>query len=96
MTYTWFRCFLLTFTFSGFHRGPEESVLQKIMLHMSYIDLWASTLEGKITPRFLLFPLSMTAVHPLVFSLCSATQCVPLLSSLTLEIYVCVYVRVYI
>jgi hypothetical protein len=31
-------------------------------MHISYIDLWSSTLEGKITPRFFLFPLSMTAV----------------------------------
>ena len=27
---------------------------------MSYYELWESTLTGKLTPRLLLFPLSMT------------------------------------
>ena len=54
---------LLTYSFSQFHRGlPDDSVLRKLMMHASYIDIWANSLEGKITPRFLLFPLSMTVL----------------------------------
>ncbi len=30
-----------------------------LLKHMSYIDLWDSTLEGKLVPRMLLFPLSL-------------------------------------
>jgi hypothetical protein len=33
-----------------------------VLSHISYIAAWESTLEGKIMPRVLLFPLSMTAV----------------------------------
>ena len=31
-------------------------------MHISYISLWANTLEGKITPRFMLFPTSMSVL----------------------------------
>jgi hypothetical protein len=54
--------FLLTIAYPGFYRGDEGSVLQKVLTHISYITAWESTLEGKIMPRVLLFPLSMTAV----------------------------------
>ena len=34
----------------------------KVLTHVSYINLWFNTLEGKITPQLLLFPISMTIV----------------------------------
>ena len=32
------------------------------MKHISYIDVWIDTLNGKLVPKFLLFPLSATIV----------------------------------
>jgi ABC-2 type transport system permease protein len=51
---------LFTYFYFGANQAPEGSAWRTVLTHMSYIDLWASTLEGKITPRFLLFPVSMT------------------------------------
>jgi ABC-2 type transport system permease protein len=51
---------LLTYVYFAAHQAPEESASRLVLMHISYIDLWLNTLEGKITPRFLLFPVSMT------------------------------------
>jgi gliding motility-associated transport system permease protein len=51
---------LLTFCSWGIDSSAEGSVWNKLMTHMSYINLWFNTLEGKITPQLLLFPISMT------------------------------------
>jgi ABC-type transport system involved in multi-copper enzyme maturation permease subunit len=51
---------LLTYFYFGAHQASEGTAWRTVLMHISYIDLWANTLEGKITPRFLLFPVSMT------------------------------------
>jgi ABC-type transport system involved in multi-copper enzyme maturation permease subunit len=53
---------LLTFTyFAGFLAGPE-SEWKTIFQHLSYLDLWLNSLEGKLTLRSLLPHLSMTVL----------------------------------
>ena len=42
----------------------EKTIWTDILLHVSYLDLWTETLQGKLVPKFLLFPSSLT-----VFSL---------------------------
>jgi ABC-type transport system involved in multi-copper enzyme maturation permease subunit len=51
---------LLSFTYFAVRFSVEDSNWHKVLTHMSYIHLWINTLEGKITPLFLLFPISMT------------------------------------
>ncbi len=53
---------LLTFTYWASEQATEDSSWQKVLMHMSYIHLWINTLEGKITPRLMLFPVSMAAL----------------------------------
>ncbi len=53
---------LLTFCSWGIDLSTEGSMWNKVLTHMSYINLWFNTLEGKITPQLLLFPISMTIV----------------------------------
>jgi ABC-2 type transport system permease protein len=40
----------------------RDNAWEAVLKHMSFLDLWFNTLEGKIVPRFLLFWLSMTAL----------------------------------
>ena len=44
--------------------GPRlvapDSDWRALFQHMSYIELWENTLTGKLVPRMLLFPLSLT------------------------------------
>lgn len=51
----------LTYIYFAAHQTPSEG-WRTVLTHASYLDLWYSTLEGKIVPRFLLFPLSMTVL----------------------------------
>jgi ABC-type transport system involved in multi-copper enzyme maturation permease subunit len=51
---------LLSATYFVSRSSVEDSAWHKVLMHMSFIHLWISTLEGKITPQFVLFPLSMT------------------------------------
>ena len=43
----------------GISRDP---VINKILFHVSYIDLWWETLRGKIVPQYLLFYLSLASL----------------------------------
>ena len=43
----------------GLFRDPT---LDKLLFHVSYIDLWWETLRGKIVPQYLLFYLSLAAL----------------------------------
>jgi ABC-2 type transport system permease protein len=38
----------------------EKTIWTDIFLHVSYLDLWSETLQGKLVPKFLLFPSSLT------------------------------------
>jgi ABC-2 type transport system permease protein len=38
----------------------EKTAWTDVFLHVSYLDLWSETLQGKLVPRFLLFPASLT------------------------------------
>ncbi|MFO0877328.1 MAG: ABC transporter permease [Gemmataceae bacterium] len=40
----------------------RDNSWETVFRHVSFLDLWFNTLEGKIVPRFLLFPLSMTVL----------------------------------
>jgi len=51
----------LTYIYFAAHQ-TRDTAWQTVLTHMSYLDLWYNTLEGKIVPRFLLFPLSLTIV----------------------------------
>jgi ABC-type transport system involved in multi-copper enzyme maturation permease subunit len=51
---------LLTYFYFGAYQATEGSAWNVVLTHMSYLHLWQNTLEGKITPRYMLFPLSMT------------------------------------
>ena len=52
---------LLTFVYFPPAFGlVEKPEVKAILTHMSYLDVWKSSLEGKIVPRYLVFPLSMT------------------------------------
>jgi hypothetical protein len=53
---------VLTFLYFAAHQAPEGTAWRPVLTHMSYLHLWVGTLEGKITPRFFLFPLSMTVL----------------------------------
>jgi len=41
---------------------PIQEKWKTIFEHMSYLYLWETSLTGKIVPRFLVFPLSMTVL----------------------------------
>ena len=43
----------------GISRDP---VINKILFHVSYIDLWWETLRGKVVPQYLLFYLSLASL----------------------------------
>jgi ABC-type transport system involved in multi-copper enzyme maturation permease subunit len=51
---------LLTFVYFPAHMLPESSAWGVVLKHMSYLDLWYSSLEGTIVPKFLLFFISLT------------------------------------
>jgi ABC-2 type transport system permease protein len=55
---------LLFFTYwvkqIGEFRADPDSAWVKVWTHVSFIDLWIQSLEGKLTPSLLLFPLSAT------------------------------------
>ncbi|MFM7148423.1 MAG: ABC transporter permease, partial [Gemmataceae bacterium] len=51
---------LLVVYFAGFIK--QDNTWETVFKHLSFLDLWFSTLEGKIVPKFLLFPLSMTVL----------------------------------
>jgi hypothetical protein len=53
---------LLTAVHWGTDPNAEESGWRVVLNHISYIGLWANALEGKITPRLYVFPLSMTVL----------------------------------
>lgn len=40
----------------------RDNTWETVLTHLSFLDLWFNTLEGKIVPRFLLFYLSMTVL----------------------------------
>lgn len=40
----------------------RDASWQAVLTHTSFLHLWRDTLEGKIVPRFLLFPASMTVL----------------------------------
>jgi hypothetical protein len=50
---------LLTYVYFGAFQATEGSAWNVVLTHMSFLHLWSSTLEGKITPRYMLFPISM-------------------------------------
>jgi len=49
----------LTYLYFAAHQSRDEK-WQAVLSHLSYLHTWFSTLEGKIVPSALLFPLSMT------------------------------------
>ncbi len=38
----------------------EKTAWTDVFQHVSYLDLWSDTLQGKLVPKFLLFPASLT------------------------------------
>ncbi len=50
---------VLTYFWFAAQQSTDPS-WQTVLKHMSYLDVWLEALGGKIVPRFLLFPLSMT------------------------------------
>jgi hypothetical protein len=40
--------------------SKEKTAWTDFMLHVSYLDLWVDSLQGKLVPKFLLFPASLT------------------------------------
>jgi ABC-type transport system involved in multi-copper enzyme maturation permease subunit len=52
----------LVFLFKAifFRTGGGESAWEVVLKHISYIDVWIDTLDGKLTLKFLLFPASLT------------------------------------
>jgi ABC-2 type transport system permease protein len=53
---------VLTFIYFPAHHPVLERDWGTVLTHMSYLDTWLSSLEGKIVPRFLLFPATMTVL----------------------------------
>ncbi|MFO0845357.1 MAG: ABC transporter permease [Gemmataceae bacterium] len=51
---------LMVVFFAG--QATRDSAWETVLKHVSFLDLWFSTLEGKIVPRFLLFWASMTVL----------------------------------
>ncbi|MFO0925596.1 MAG: ABC transporter permease [Gemmataceae bacterium] len=51
----------LTYVYFAAHQSRSPA-WETVLTHLSYLDLWYNTLEGKIVPRFMLFPLSMTVL----------------------------------
>jgi hypothetical protein len=52
---------VLTYIYFAAHQTNDPS-WRAVLSHMSYLDLWFETLEGKIVLRGLLFPLSLTVL----------------------------------
>jgi hypothetical protein len=55
---------MLGLTAIALHRWwfPSAGALQTVFTHMSYLEVWDSTLEGKLVPRYLLGYLSLTVL----------------------------------
>lgn len=51
----------LIFLYFAAHQTRDDA-WRVALTHMSYLDLWFNTLEGKLVPKFLLFYLSMTVL----------------------------------
>lgn len=49
----------LTYLYFAAHQ-TRSSAWETVLTHLSYLDVWYNTLEGKIVPRMLLFPVSLT------------------------------------
>jgi ABC-2 type transport system permease protein len=52
--------FALLLTFFAAGRQGATTWYGPVMRHASFVELWFSTLDGKLQPTMLLFPLSLT------------------------------------